>query len=534
MQFLRRAVLAFLALRLLNTHLVLAQDPTGSPANPVDPPTGSDTTRTTSVSISQAPEGDKYVITISATWRDPGTPGEHRDESDESEPPPRPGPPPGRTRLPRTTYYVNPIRLDNGFTSYCVLHEEEHRAGQPWPYWYELCTENPKRIQDAAQRPDERPHWLRTNIPLFWEISPGGSLGVVPYQNRVWVPRRYRDRDIELRGTPISATSPRRAADSVLANLPMPDVELSSSPPLGLVNVPSWWWVEGYDGNSFGREESVFLSTGSETPPTGNCPPLLEVGDMRSNRTMPAGTAEILKAVLGGRLLPVLWGWGYSDMPGHTSYLGYAHFHTGIDILLPTGTPLHAPGDGIVTTYEDDYGSLTAVLRLPGGHQYVLGHLSRYEKTGAAKAGDVIGYSGDTGYSGDPHLHLEMRPPGVHWGEWVPPEHWACLGGAPGATVTVAVSVRPTGKYEWDFGDGTVALGSPGQKYPRESDVTHTYRHSSLGYPDGFRTRLTVTFSGEYSIDGGPPQLLPAIEMTYEGEYEVQEAQGVLTGTQGP
>lgn len=59
MQFLRRAVLAFLALRLLNTHLVLAQDPTGSPANPVDPPTGSDTTRTTSVSISQAPEGDK-------------------------------------------------------------------------------------------------------------------------------------------------------------------------------------------------------------------------------------------------------------------------------------------------------------------------------------------------------------------------------------------------------------------------------------------------------------------------------------------
>ncbi len=526
--------LAVLILALVSPALVLSQDPTGAPGDPPDPPAGSDTTRTTSVSVAGKSEGAKYVITISATWRDPGTPGEPEKEDDESDPTRRPGPPPGDTALPRTTYYINRIQLDEGFTSYCVLHEEERRAGQPWPYWYELCTRNPTVVQDPAKHRRERLHSLRTNIPLFMEITPGGELGVVPYSDWVWVPQRHGIRDIELRGDPISARDPREAADSVLANLPMPNIALRANPRLGLVNLPSWWWVEGYDGSRFGREESVFLSTGSETTPTGDCPPLLRVRDMRTNHSMSAGTAEIIKAVLGGRPLPVLWGWGYSDMPGHPAYLGYAHFHTGMDLLMPVGTPLHAPAAGTVTTDTWRDGNSVVSLRLASGHVYRFLHLSRFGKTGPVKAGDVIGYSGDTGYSGDPHLHVEMLPPGVSAGEYVPPEHWACLGGAPGATVTVAVTVRPTGRYAWDFGDGTVRLGSLGRKYPRESDVSHTYRHSSLGHPDGFPTQLTVTFSGEYTVDGGPPQPLPPIEMTYEGEYEVQEAQSVLTGGRGP
>ncbi|MDQ3855663.1 MAG: M23 family metallopeptidase [Chloroflexota bacterium] len=120
---------------------------------------------------------------------------------------------------------------------------------------------------------------------------------------------------------------------------------------------------------------------------------LLPVMDMRANRDKPAGVPQVLRAILGTDL-PVLWGWGYSDMPGHQPYLGYAHFHTGIDILIPTGTPLHAPSDGTVSVRTWRDGNKVASLRLTSGHTYRFLHLSAFAATGRVSAGDVIGYSG--------------------------------------------------------------------------------------------------------------------------------------------
>jgi hypothetical protein len=99
-----------------------------------------------------------------------------------------------------------------------------------------------------------------------------------------------------------------------------------------------------------------------------------------------------------------------------------------------------------------------------------------------------------------------------------------------GRSFTVEVRVWPT-RYEWSFGDGT-ALGSRtlGQQYPQESEVRHTYEHSSLRTADGFPVRLTVAFAAEFRVDGGPPQGLPPTHRTYETRYRVQEIQTVLTG----
>lgn len=97
-------------------------------------------------------------------------------------------------------------------------------------------------------------------------------------------------------------------------------------------------------------------------------------------------------------------------------------------------------------------------------------------------------------------------------------------------TFTVAVTVRPS-RYEWSFGDGTTLLTpSLGKPYPAESDVQHTYEHSSLQSPNGFPVRLTIEFAAEYRVNGGAPQPLPPLRRTYEGAHRVQEIQPVLTG----
>ncbi|RXZ42749.1 M23 family metallopeptidase [Crenobacter cavernae] len=88
--------------------------------------------------------------------------------------------------------------------------------------------------------------------------------------------------------------------------------------------------------------------------------------------------------------------------------------HAGVDYAAPTGTPIHAPADGVVTTAEtqNGYGNVVMV-RHKGKLTTVYGHMSRFAagmRTGKAlKAGDLIGYVGSTGRSTGPHLHFEVR-----------------------------------------------------------------------------------------------------------------------------
>lgn len=94
---------------------------------------------------------------------------------------------------------------------------------------------------------------------------------------------------------------------------------------------------------------------------------------------------------------------------------------------------------------------------------------------------------------------------------------------------TVEVKIWPS-QYEWDFGDGQrLATHSLGKPHPAESDIQHTYEHSSLGLPNGFPVQLTVTFKAEYRVNGGAAEALPSFQQTYEYGYRVQEMQAILT-----
>lgn len=97
-----------------------------------------------------------------------------------------------------------------------------------------------------------------------------------------------------------------------------------------------------------------------------------------------------------------------------------------------------------------------------------------------------------------------------------------------GISFTVEVRVWPS-RYEWSFGDGKgFTTSSLGKSYPAESDIQHTYEHSSLAYPGGFPVRMTAEFAAEFRVNGGGPQGLPPVRRTYESAFRVQEIQPVL------
>jgi len=94
---------------------------------------------------------------------------------------------------------------------------------------------------------------------------------------------------------------------------------------------------------------------------------------------------------------------------------GSREFHPGIDFGVPSGTPIKAAADGVVTVAGSYGGYGNAVMINHGNGTVTLyGHLSeiKVEEGKEVKQGDVIGLSGNTGRSTGPHLHFEIRENG--------------------------------------------------------------------------------------------------------------------------
>lgn len=101
-----------------------------------------------------------------------------------------------------------------------------------------------------------------------------------------------------------------------------------------------------------------------------------------------------------------------SEFGSRTSpWTGDAEFHSGIDIGAPPGSPVHAPGAGVVTFAgaQGHYG-LTIVLDHGDELRTLYGHLSRTAVVAEQRVqrGQLIGYSGNSGKSSGPHLHYEI------------------------------------------------------------------------------------------------------------------------------
>ena len=136
-------------------------------------------------------------------------------------------------------------------------------------------------------------------------------------------------------------------------------------------------------------------------------------GDKSSGvNSMPAPVADISipsRMPLAGAALTSDYG-----MRTHP-VLGGRRRHNGVDLAAPTGTPIYATADGIVSRADrfSTYG-LYVSIEHGASLQTRFAHMSRIAVSAGerVKKGDIIGYVGSTGRSTGPHLHYEVRVDG--------------------------------------------------------------------------------------------------------------------------
>lgn len=126
-------------------------------------------------------------------------------------------------------------------------------------------------------------------------------------------------------------------------------------------------------------------------------------------------------AIRSGQKL-VVPGEGFTCPVAGAVYINDWHFprpggriHLGTDIFAPSGTAVVAPVSGKVRQIDGTLGGLQFWLDGDDGNLYIGTHLSDFGLDGQVKAGDLIGYIGQTGNakSTPPHLHFEIIVDGI-------------------------------------------------------------------------------------------------------------------------
>ena len=98
--------------------------------------------------------------------------------------------------------------------------------------------------------------------------------------------------------------------------------------------------------------------------------------------------------------------------------LGTMRAHQGVDFAAPSGTPIHAAGNGKIAFrgWQSGYGNVV-IIQHDAHHSTLYGHMSRFggEQVGQhVSQGQTIGFVGMTGLATGPHVHYEFRIDGQH------------------------------------------------------------------------------------------------------------------------
>ena len=104
---------------------------------------------------------------------------------------------------------------------------------------------------------------------------------------------------------------------------------------------------------------------------------------------------------------------GPSHLGLEPPYGAFAHFHTGIDLVEPMGSPVYAADDGVVAlvgSSTQGYGKYVVIAH-SGGLDTLYGHLSAtlVSVGQTVSQSQPIGLEGSTGNSTGAHLHFELR-----------------------------------------------------------------------------------------------------------------------------
>lgn len=105
------------------------------------------------------------------------------------------------------------------------------------------------------------------------------------------------------------------------------------------------------------------------------------------------------------------FGYRNTNIPGASTY------HKGVDIAVPTGTPVHASAAGVVTVASYQANGAGYYVFINHGNGIVTKYMHHSQNLVSAgqrvEAGQVIALSGSTGVSSGPHLHFQFEVNGT-------------------------------------------------------------------------------------------------------------------------
>jgi murein DD-endopeptidase MepM/ murein hydrolase activator NlpD len=153
---------------------------------------------------------------------------------------------------------------------------------------------------------------------------------------------------------------------------------------------------------------------------------------IKAGRSAPTGGGTGLAAVTGGKVFPIMQGFGRTDYSvQHPSTYAYGKSfglagdeHPGIDWAAPMGTQVYTPVGGVVSVVGNDHGtgyyytntmsgsdldhSGEFAITLDNGDIVILGHMASINAQVGQRlnAGTLIGLSGGSDGS---HVHIEVR-----------------------------------------------------------------------------------------------------------------------------
>jgi murein DD-endopeptidase MepM/ murein hydrolase activator NlpD len=126
------------------------------------------------------------------------------------------------------------------------------------------------------------------------------------------------------------------------------------------------------------------------------------------------GSGVFAWPIVFSRRPPITQPFGCTDVPGepHSPTCATHRLHTGIDLGVPTRTPILAAATGVAHLYRTAGGYGNYILITHGNGWFTLyGHLSEFVVPDGQviRRGQPIACSGSTGFSSGPHLHFEIR-----------------------------------------------------------------------------------------------------------------------------
>jgi murein DD-endopeptidase MepM/ murein hydrolase activator NlpD len=133
---------------------------------------------------------------------------------------------------------------------------------------------------------------------------------------------------------------------------------------------------------------------------------------------------------------------GVAPVPGAVigahfgEYGSWSRYHTGLDFRAGYGTPIRAVKAGVVlyAGNSGDWAGNHVAIKHADGMTTMYSHMSSMAaKAGqTVRAGQVIGYVGQTGRAFGAHLHFELYPAGVKYGDVykaINPQPWLASNG---------------------------------------------------------------------------------------------------------